>query len=221
MGFERHHMRIDDFDDGGALPRRQWQYSREYIDRLRSMVDAVGIIGQHVNLKPSGVGRWMGVCPFHNDHDPSLSVSAHGYRCFGCQAKGDVINFLMNHRGMAFGEVIRLLQQLTGMAPPDPLDAILGSWTELADSSAEEAEESTDDMMWKIASLCYGTLKRGWQIPIIYERVMTIFRVADEALANGDVDGIKDVIERLPGLLRWERISNEQGRPLGGAGGPA
>ena len=39
------------------------------------------------------IGRnGMCVCPFHNDHDPSMKVDKR-FHCFGCQADGDVINF--------------------------------------------------------------------------------------------------------------------------------
>jgi hypothetical protein len=222
------------FDDGGDAPRTMWQYPREYIDMLRELADTVGIIGRDVNLKQSGNGRWMGVCPFHDDHNPSFSVSQRGYKCFGCDAKGDIINFLMSHDGMTFGEAIRHLQQLTGLTPPNKRDALERVWKipdVVDDVDIMDDESSIDRMMWEIANQCRGVLRYqakesepyvdsyGWEVPIVYQRIMTIFRVADEALERDDPMVLRDIINRIgAGMLSWRRISNEQGRETGGPG---
>ena len=218
-------MRQVSFDDGDYSPRRQWQYPREYIDKLREMADTPGIIGQYVDIKQSGSGRWMGICPFHNDTNPSLSVSLHGYRCFGCDAKGDVINFLMSHQGMTFVEAIRYLQQSTGLTPPDKKEALGGAWN-LTPPDEEHRKiqegDTVEKMMWDIASKCQGPLRDWGDNPIVYERIMTIFRIADDALEAGDSDLLSDIIHRITnGLLTWKRISNEQGRENKGSGGSA
>ena len=224
-------MKDTRFDDGDDGPRFRWQYPREYIDMLREMADTVGIIGQRVNLKQAGTGRWMGVCPFHNDHNPSFSVSQRGYKCFGCDAKGDAIKFLMAHEGMTFGETIRHLQQLTGLTPPNKRDAIDALWSIPDVSMAEEEirmvadEDTIERMLWEISDQCRGGLlyrvvdeetgevTRGWEIPIVYERIMLIFRMADDAMEREDVAALKDIIRRIRGgQLNWNRISNKQGR---------
>lgn len=225
-------MKDISFDDGEDAPRSRWQYPREYIDMLREMADTVGIIGQRVNLKQSGTERWMGVCPFHNDHNPSFSVSQRGYKCFGCDAKGDVIKFLMTYEGMTFGETIKHLQQLTGLIPPNKRDALDGLWaireavvTADDDPRMVEDEDTIERMLWEISHQCRkpllyktvdeetGEISYGWEIPIVYERVMLIFRMADDAMEKGDVGTLKDIIRRIRGgQLNWNRIANEQGR---------
>lgn len=62
--------------------------------------------------EPDSRGRWC--CPFHDDHRPSMDVSAKGqnrprYRCWSCQASGDARDWLVNHRRMTEAEALRLL----------------------------------------------------------------------------------------------------------------
>ena len=208
-------------DDDDTTPRAFWRYPREHIDRILDLADTVGIIGQYVNLKQTGHGRWMGVCPFHNDHDPSFSVNERGFYCFGCQIKGSVIKFLMAHEGLSFVETIKLLEQLTGVTPPTPQDRVLGCWT-ITTPTYEVDTESIEELMWQISNRCRETLSRGWEIPIVYERMMTIFRMADDALEEGNVDVLNDIIDRTKnGMVNWERITNEQGREGGRTDRPA
>ena len=64
------------------------------IRRVREESDIIRLITQHTQLKK--VGRsWKGLCPFHNEKTPSFTVSQETgrYYCFGCQTKGDSIEF--------------------------------------------------------------------------------------------------------------------------------
>jgi DNA primase len=57
---------------------------------------------QDIELSPSGNGRWVAVCPFHEgDRDPSFTVYPHNdtYYCFGCSAWGDAVKFLCDYKG--------------------------------------------------------------------------------------------------------------------------
>lgn len=55
------------------------------------------------------VKRGMSLCPFHEDHNPSMSIRNNFYHCFACGAKGDVIEFTMKRDGMAFKDAVKLL----------------------------------------------------------------------------------------------------------------
>lgn len=62
---------------------------------------------QGLVLQPSSNGRWVAVCPFHEgDRDPSFTVYTHNdsYFCFGCEAWGDPVKFLVDYKGMTFKE---------------------------------------------------------------------------------------------------------------------
>jgi putative DNA primase/helicase len=86
------------------------------IDGLKSHIDPVKIIGAYVKLHRSGA-QWVGCCPFHDDSSPSLSVSERGFRCFGCEAKGDAIRFVSDIEGITFLEAYNRLRFEAGFTP--------------------------------------------------------------------------------------------------------
>ena len=65
---------------------------------IRSKVDIVDIIGERIPLVAKGKNFFC-VCPFHDDTNPSMSVSREKqmYTCFSCHATGNVYTFLMIH----------------------------------------------------------------------------------------------------------------------------
>lgn len=93
---------------------------REVIDEIRKKVDIVELISRYVSLKPSG-GSYKGVCPFHEDNDPSLTVDPTKklWHCFGCGAGGDVFNFLMDIENLSFPDAVKELAAETGVKIPD------------------------------------------------------------------------------------------------------
>src|SRR5262249_21078133 len=83
---------------------------QETIDRVLDSTSIVELIGSFVALKKIGQ-NFQGLCPFHDDKTPSLSVSPEKkiFRCFGCGASGNVITFLRKHKNLAFPEAVRVL----------------------------------------------------------------------------------------------------------------
>lgn len=75
--------------------------------------DPAAYYAQHVAKlgKPNGTGWAQGLCPFHDDHDASLSVNLAGerghFRCFACGERGDMVTFHQKRTGMAFPEAVR------------------------------------------------------------------------------------------------------------------
>ena len=80
------------------------------INEIRSKTDIVDIIGERTPLVARGK-NFFGVCPFHDDSNPSLCVSREKqiYTCFSCHATGNVYTFLMNYDHMDFKEALRYL----------------------------------------------------------------------------------------------------------------
>ena len=78
------------------------------IERIRSTVSIVDVIGQHVQLKRTG-RNWVGLCPFHAERTPSFNVREETgrYKCFGCDKSGDVFTFVqeIEHTDFAAGSV--------------------------------------------------------------------------------------------------------------------
>lgn len=93
---------------------------QDFIDELLSRTDIVEIIESRVTLKKSG-HNYSGLCPFHTEKTPSFSVSQDKqfYYCFGCQASGSALKFLMEFDRMDFVSAIEYLAQRIGMTVPD------------------------------------------------------------------------------------------------------
>ena len=83
---------------------------------IRSKVDIVDIIGERIPLTAKGK-NFFGVCPFHDDTNPSMSVSREKqiYTCFSCHATGNVYTFLMNYEHMSFPDVLKYLGEKVGV----------------------------------------------------------------------------------------------------------
>jgi len=92
----------------------------DFKEQLKSSIDIVKVIGEHVRLRKSGVSRYTGLCPFHNEKTPSFSVHAghQFYKCFGCGASGDVLKFVMEVEHVSFPEALKLLAERNGIPMP-------------------------------------------------------------------------------------------------------
>ena len=90
------------------------------IDTIKAKADIVEDIGEHVHLTKRGQ-NYTGLCPFHNDSTPSLTVSsAKGiYKCFACDASGDVIKFLQDYHKISFVEAVKMLANKYGVEIPE------------------------------------------------------------------------------------------------------
>ena len=74
------------------------------------------VVGEYVQLKSAGGGQKKGLCPFHDEKSPSFHVtpSKGFYHCFGCQAGGDVIAFVMKMDHLSFTETVEKLAEKLG-----------------------------------------------------------------------------------------------------------
>ena len=86
------------------------------IKEIRNSVDIVDVISEYIPLTAKGK-NFFGVCPFHADHSPSMSVSREKqiYTCFSCGASGNVITFLMNYENISFVEALKKLADKAGI----------------------------------------------------------------------------------------------------------
>lgn len=90
---------------------------REDVDAVRSRSRIDEIVGEHVTLKPAGVGSLKGLCPFHDERSPSFHVRPHlgRWHCFGCSEGGDVISFIQKIDGLGFTEAVEYLAGRAGI----------------------------------------------------------------------------------------------------------
>jgi DNA primase len=86
------------------------------IPRVLQATDIVRLIGEQVALKRKGA-EFVCVCPFHDDHAPSMYVSPRKqiYKCFSCGAGGDALKFVIEYHKMTFGEALRHLADRAGL----------------------------------------------------------------------------------------------------------
>lgn len=92
----------------------------DFIDRLRSESDIVSVISEYVPLAKKGRNYW-GCCPFHKEKTPSFSVTPDKgfFYCFGCQAGGNVFNFLMKIENIPFMEAVKMLARKMNIPVPE------------------------------------------------------------------------------------------------------
>ncbi|MDP5338671.1 MAG: DNA primase, partial [Nodularia sp. (in: cyanobacteria)] len=77
------------------------------IEEIKQRADIVDVVSDHVVLRKRGKD-FVGLCPFHDEKTPSFTVSQtkQMYYCFGCQAGGNAIKFLMDVGKHSFAEVV-------------------------------------------------------------------------------------------------------------------
>ena len=88
----------------------------ELISKILASNNIVDVIGEYINLEHKGK-NFFGVCPFHDDHSPSMSVSPEKniFKCFSCGASGNAITFLMDYLGIEFKEALKMLADNAGI----------------------------------------------------------------------------------------------------------
>ncbi len=91
--------------------------SNDLINEIRRSVDIVDVISNYLPLTQKGK-NFFGVCPFHDDTNPSMSVSKEKqiYTCFSCGATGNVFKFVMDYENISFVEAVKLVADNAGIS---------------------------------------------------------------------------------------------------------
>ncbi len=91
--------------------------SKQSVDEILLASKIEEVVGDFVALKKRGQ-NWVGVCPFHDDRNPSMYVSPRLgiYKCFVCDAGGNAVQFLMNHEKISYPEALRHLAKKYNIA---------------------------------------------------------------------------------------------------------
>jgi DNA primase len=131
----------------------QGRFRDEDVTAVREKSQIADVIGEHVALQNAGGGNLKGICPFHDEKSPSLSVSpSRGlFHCFGCSAGGDVIRFVERIENVSFTEAVEMLARRAnielryvdgGFAPKQSQ----GARARLIDAHAAAAEFYVDQL---------------------------------------------------------------------------
>nr|WP_295572229.1 DNA primase [uncultured Intestinibacter sp.] len=89
---------------------------KDIIEEIKSRCDIVDVISDYMQLKSSG-SNYTGLCPFHSEKTGSFMVSKSKqiYKCFGCNAGGDVISFVMRYENVDFMDAVKILARRCGI----------------------------------------------------------------------------------------------------------
>lgn len=83
---------------------------------VQRKVNIVDVIAEYLPLQQKGK-NYFAICPFHDDHNPSMSISPEKqiYTCFVCGESGNVFNFVMNYEKISFTEAVSKVAQKAGV----------------------------------------------------------------------------------------------------------
>ncbi|HLJ14699.1 MAG TPA: CHC2 zinc finger domain-containing protein [Bryobacteraceae bacterium] len=95
--------------------------NRQTLDDLKQQIPLMGYLQAHdwQPARPLSRGRWMGLCPLHQDRKPSFLVDSNKdlFFCYGCGRGGDVIRFAELYHQVKFSQALTLLRQWRGAGP--------------------------------------------------------------------------------------------------------
>jgi DNA primase len=105
-------LRIENFRSLPTTPSSDSATSQR-TERIKREVPIAQVVAHYVHLRVSGQNL-VGICPFQEDHIPSLAVypSTGRFHCYGCQKHGDVISFMREIENLSFGQALDVLEQI-------------------------------------------------------------------------------------------------------------
>ena len=108
-------------------------------ESVKGQADIARVIGQFLELKKGGAGELVGLCPFHKEKSPSFTVTPgrQMYYCFGCEAGGDVFDFIKKLESTTFNGAVQRVAEICGVAVPADKR---GSHSEAATAKARQSK---------------------------------------------------------------------------------
>lgn len=102
---------------GRRLARVAGRINDDDVKAVRDAVPIDAVVSEYLQLRNAGGGNLKGLCPFHDEKSPSFQVSPSKgfYHCFGCQAGGDTLDFVMKIDHLSFSEAVERLAGLAGI----------------------------------------------------------------------------------------------------------
>ncbi len=97
------------------------ELSNDFKEAVRQQTDLVALISESILLQPRHGGReYVGLCPFHDDHNPSFHVypDRQTFRCWVCNEGGDCFSFVIKHDRVEFREALEILARRVNIEIP-------------------------------------------------------------------------------------------------------
>ena len=115
------------------------------IDAIRSKANIVDVIGHYIPVSKKG-RNYVAVCPFHDDHDPSMSINEAKqiYKCFVCGEGGNVFTFVQHYEKISFTQAVAKVGEMVGIhvdtgddQPKTPIDPRIAKALDALDQMSE------------------------------------------------------------------------------------
>jgi len=175
-------------------------------ERVKEGADLARVVSQYVELRRNGnADELVGLCPFHEEKTPSFTVtqSTQMFYCFGCQAGGDVFDFVARIEGLgSFGAAVRRVAEIIGTEPGAGRDTTIQA---RAQRRVAEPEQSSGRI---VATYPY-TNEHG---EILYEVCRLEPKSFRQRRPDGrggwtwDMNGVRRVLYRLPAVLQADTV---------------
>ena len=85
---------------------------KDHLRNIKDKIDVREFLKKYLDIK-----KGVALCPFHDDRNPSLSVTKEYYHCFSCGSHGDSLDFLINLRGLSFKDALKELEYYSNTTP--------------------------------------------------------------------------------------------------------
>ncbi|MDR3638039.1 MAG: DNA primase [Isosphaeraceae bacterium] len=176
------------------------RYSEATLAAIKNAVNIVTLIGDYLPSLTRSGSKFKALCPFHDDHTPSLEVNPErqSYKCWSCGAGGDVFDFVQGYDRVEFPEALRMLADRTGVALETPST---GPATEARGPSKSDllaacawAEQAFADALKRAPEVMAYVRERG---------------INDESIERFRLGYAPDVRDWLSGRVRREGFSME------------
>ena len=91
-------------------------FDQATISQVQQANDIIDVVSEHVSLRRKGQ-EMVGLCPFHDDHKPSLNVNTvkQIFKCFACGAGGSVLTFVQMRENLTFPQAVERLAERAGI----------------------------------------------------------------------------------------------------------
>ncbi len=131
-------------------------------DDIRARIDIVDLVGREIQLKKTG-RTYKGLCPFHQDRNPSFTVSSETgrYKCWSCGEAGDIFTWEMKRRNVDFVEALQTLAKEAGVTLKTRKDALPPSVRLQQEAAMNEALAFFRDQLSKNSSASEYCDRRG------------------------------------------------------------
>jgi len=147
----------------------------DHVEEVRELTSLPDLIAEHTKVSGD-----FALCPFHQDHDPSLHIFANGQRwkCFGCGEEGDSFTFIMKIQRIGFREAVEFLGKRVGK-----------QWTRQGAEDDPEFQEYLDSVVER-------------------RRVSAILTESAQWMCNRCPSKVKDLIREQYGFDEQTRIDH-------------